>query len=646
MAESGKYTIGLAPYYNAVLAGRGFALAPHHYPIVGGLEDDRIENLLFLGPPGTGKSVLLSTVYPTWRLGHDPTTTILSVSAGEKLPATFMQASMQIFQHNKVYRELFPAVYPDQKTGWSLERGLFVTGHHPEDENASYMACGLSSKALTGLHCREMILDDIHDKENAGTPSARERVKEIYYNTLMGRADPRGVRRVAAGRWWARDDIYQEWIESGDWVVLELPAARPGQSRLWYDVYVPHGMDCIYSETLTKDTIQERGAHYTKYRAYYAAIDKEKKGFYWPDSKSKRKEYFTIERRQPRTAAVNYCGDMTGGIGAVFDEQDFTAYIPPNGIEFGIAHADVRRWCDDMKGEIEDAWDTALGQIQSESRTVGLTGLLVPCNHWHNNEDAQILGVCDFHYDVYLLDIVVKDIDFGQLARLFRERFAFWHPKRMNIEEKQSGVGLLQVMKGAQLPVYPIKVVEGKLERAVNSVLADEKALGGGAASVQGWAKMGRVFVPMGAKWVPNFLAKVCEFKGGSKASDEFDALVHLITRAILRSRKTGRIGSSDQNADAMSNLHPEDNRYAVLDQFGHLARQASNPMGEGIINPFSSFCGAPCHWFTIKHNSEWCNLHRKKTTALEGCSQWTNPGSAQARAIMDQRGPEEHYNG
>ncbi len=99
--------IGLAAYYNSLNSVRGFALAPHHYPIVAGLEDDRIENFLVLGPPGLGKSNLLCSVYPSWVLGHTPETTILSVSAGEKLPQGFMSATMQIIQHNPTFRKLF-----------------------------------------------------------------------------------------------------------------------------------------------------------------------------------------------------------------------------------------------------------------------------------------------------------------------------------------------------------------------------------------------------------------------------------------------------------------------------------------------------------------------------------------------------------
>lgn len=622
--------IGLAAWYTAIYGPRGFGLAPHHYPIVAGLEDKRINNFLVLGPPGLGKSSLLSSVYPAWELGHDPTLTILSVSAGERLPQGFMAATAQIIQNDKNWKELFPDVRPSSDMGWSRQGGLYVTGHHPSDPDASFVSIGLASMALTGLHARLHIYDDIHDRNNSATPDGRAMVLRTYYDTLMGRADPRGCRRVAAGRWWAEDDLYQEWIKSGDWVVLQLPAARPGQSRLWYDVYVPRGIDCVYTETLPQSPVQDEASLYIRYRAYYSAIDPLGNGFYWPGSPSKRQEYEAVKRRQPRIAAINYDGDMMGSLEAVFRDTDFVPYIAPENLHTGISDPGVYAWTKALNGDVEQAWDTALGQPQSDSWTVSLTGLLVPCTSWHCGEDESLIGACDFHYDVYILDAMVRDVDFRQLAMALRSEYAKWSPVMVTVEEKQSGVGLLQTFKGSHIPIRGQKIEQGKIERAVNPVLQAGLPIPGGAASVQGWARMGRVRYPAGARWVTHgpkgnkedgFFKRVLSYKGGKWGSDEFDALIHLVTRAIVRSHKHGRVGVQtpvDLDAIAMRdhiNLNP---RLAGINAISNLFNPRENP----VDNPFHGFCGA-CRMDEIVDNREWCTLFGRATTAFNGCSYW-----------------------
>lgn len=624
--------IGLAQFYNSVYAPRGFALGPHHYPIVAALEDPRID-VLVLGPPGLGKSNLLCSVYPAWELGHDPALTILSISAGEALPQGFMAATMQIIQHDKTFKEVFPSVRPEQQLGWSIQRGLFVNGHHPSDPDASYKSVGLTSKALTGLHARLHIYDDLHDKENAGTAESRQIVKDIYYNTLMGRADPRGTRRVAAGRWWAADDVYQEWIQNGDWVVMQLPAVRKGQKRLWYDVTIPRGVECVFTEKLKPEPDQDAGASYIKYRVPYG-FDPTGEGFYWPESKQKRTEYRTIDRRQPRTAAVNYRGDMTGGGKGVFKAEDFRVFAAPEGLADGIKSPMVHAWVTASKGAIEEAWDTALGQPQSESKTAALTGLLVPCTQWHRGEDADIVGPCDFHYDVYLIDLMVADLAFGELSKALRTRFGKWLPRRVNVEEKQSGVSLIQTFRGTHIPVRGIKVQQGKLERAVSAVIAgdDGRPIPGGAASCQGWQQMGRILVPGGAEWLTvgpdgreesGFMSRICSFSGGTKYTDEFDTLVHLVTRAIMLSGRTARFGSVDNTGPSDEEIaiaNSDDPRREMLRALGMAPAIAA--ISE---NPLRGMCIAPCSHYGIVENKEWCGLRGVATNGLGGCAEWTN---------------------
>lgn len=201
----------------------------------------------------SGKSVLLSEIYPAWAIGHDPSSTIIGLSAGELLMQGFMKSVMSVIEFLPIYQQLFPAVRPDKGEGWSTERGLFVTGREIGNPDANYAAFGLDSKALTGKHGKTIIGDDIHDAENSASAEACFKVQERYYNTILGRADPRGARFIFAGRRWNTEDIYSHLMKSGDYVVLELPAEREGTDRLWYDISFPSDLDCVFSERLHKE---------------------------------------------------------------------------------------------------------------------------------------------------------------------------------------------------------------------------------------------------------------------------------------------------------------------------------------------------------------------------------------------------------
>ena len=156
---------------------------------------------------------------------------------------------------------------------------------------------------------------------------------------------------------------------------------------------------------------------------------------------------------------------------------------------------------------------------------------------------------------------------------------------------------------------------------------------------------MGRIGVPAGARWLSEsgedgseegFLKRVCSFAGGTKASDEFDALVHLVTRAITLSRKIVHIPGVDNTMDLRLQSGPvpfgqEDPRQAVMDQFQHIAEMGMMA-GNGTSmagTPFEGMCGAPCHWYGVFDNAERCRKHGNRvTSALGGCGDWAKHGS------------------
>lgn len=241
--------VGLAGFYNFMFYDRGFQCPPHLMPVIHALADSRIEKLLVVAGPGSGKSLLVTVCYPAFALAMDPSLTILGVSAGENLMQGFQLTVMEWIEYNPVWRLLFPHVRPDKDKGWSTERGLYVTGHRSGDPDATFFAAGLTSKALTGKHARLLNFDDLHDKENSASVESCLKVRETYYRQLMGRADPRGARMVCSARRWHEEDLYGHWKASGDWVVMELPAIRDrNEGRLYWDITIPEGLICCFND--------------------------------------------------------------------------------------------------------------------------------------------------------------------------------------------------------------------------------------------------------------------------------------------------------------------------------------------------------------------------------------------------------------
>lgn len=244
-----SYTpFSLAAFYNWVSKDVGFTLPAHMWPVCLALTDVRIRNLQIIVGPGSTKSYLLSTIFPAWLIGHDPTMTILGISAAENLMNGFMQSVQRVIESSEAFHACFPNVKPDKSAGWSSERGIFVTGHPPAVPDANFFGCGLNSSALTGKHSRIVLCDDIHDKNNAATAEGCKQVVDAYFTTILGRAVATGTRFITAGRRWNNDDLYGALMESGYYVTMRLPFEREGSTELYWDISVPDDVECVFTD--------------------------------------------------------------------------------------------------------------------------------------------------------------------------------------------------------------------------------------------------------------------------------------------------------------------------------------------------------------------------------------------------------------
>jgi len=640
----------LAYFYEWMQREEGFRLPDHLYPVILALCDSRIDNLMLQVGPGSSKSTLLSIIYPAWVIGHDPTMTTLGISGAQDLAAGFMNAVGRMIDQNPAYRAAFPNVKPDKDRGWSNERGLFVTGRPSAIPDASFYACGMSSKALTGKHAKQIILDDLHDADNSASEAQCQVVSEKWVSQLRGRADVQGARFILAGRRWHEADLYGRLQFNGEFVCMTLPAERPGSRKLWFDITVPEGIECVFTDGMlhTQDgdllpfreppaytTIERNGLAFRKIEWVYGE-DYMDQGFFWPwpdhpqclkrgpGHEPKRKEYFTNKLMEPaKTQAVYQC-DPSARQGTVFIDSDFERrYVAPADLALGLTSPETRAFC--RQGQmIVQAWDTAFSASTTSDYTVGVTLLLVPCTDYHAGEDPAVLGECEPHYDVYVLDILRERLTFADLSAKVRELYLRWQPARVVMEKKAYGVTVIETLENAGIPMEPImpSSLESKRARAVEGV---------GAGSVQGWCRSHRVLLPApvgGAElpWVDAFIKEAKDFTGAPGGrDDQVDSFVYGVTWAI---RNGGNFVHMPDNLQ--TEIHPENRGFGGLD----LNALAGGP------RPFGQNQCSSCRYFveTIRERNlesaaetrslpgAYCTWHKVPMMRISSCEEHASP--------------------
>ena len=140
-------------------------------------------------------------------------------------------------------------------------------------------------------------------------------------------------------------------------------------------------------------------------------------------------------------------------------------------------------------------WDTAFKEKQRHDRSACLTlaESHLPTRYW-------------------LLDLYVGRLVFPDLVRACQAQYDKWNPDRVLIEDKASGISLIQqVRRDTTVPLRAVKAVDDKVTRA---------------HTVTGIMEAGQVWIPGRAPWLADFLKEVGDFPTGAH-DDIPDVLVH-----------------------------------------------------------------------------------------------------------------------
>ncbi|GLX85080.1 hypothetical protein tloyanaT_13320 [Thalassotalea loyana] len=202
-------------------------------------------------PPGSAKSTYGTVVFPTWFMGRNPRKNIITTSYASGLAKKFGRKCRTITSSTK-YDEIFNAQLKTDNRAvddWALT-------------NESTFMCGGILSGITGNRADGLVIDDpVKGREDADSPTIREKTWEAYLNDLRTRLKPGGFILIIQTRWHEQDlsglilpddwDGQSGWVEAKDgepWYVICLqaqcereddPLGREIGQWLWTDWFSP-----------------------------------------------------------------------------------------------------------------------------------------------------------------------------------------------------------------------------------------------------------------------------------------------------------------------------------------------------------------------------------------------------------------------
>jgi len=375
-------------------------LASHHLLILRVIERAAMRRygrfMLFL-PPGSAKSTMASVVAPTYFMGKHPGTKIILASYGSDLARKHGRKARQIVR-SAGYSSLFGATLSSDSSAaneWALTNG------------SEYLAAGLLA-GLTGNRAHGALIDDpIKGREQADSPTIRDKTWDAYVDDLSTRLIPGGWLGIIQTRW-HEDDLAGRLLPKDYAGQSGMIRCRDG--RDWEVVNLP--AECERSDDPLGRKLGE---------------------MLWPEWFDD--SHWAPFRRQARTWAALFQQRPRPDEGGIFKEawtRHRYAAIPPQ--------ANI----------VVHSWDTAQKPEQINDPTVG--------TFWNLGQDVP---------GYFLRGVFRERLDYPTLKRKvvsFAERD---RPVAILIEDKSSGQSLIQDLRNeTSLPIVAIEPEGNKIFRA------------------------------------------------------------------------------------------------------------------------------------------------------------------------------------
>ena len=158
---------------------------------------------------------------------------------------------------------------------------------------------------------------------------------------------------------------------------------------------------------------------------------------------------------------------------------------------------------------------------------------------------SACVTLATFSGNYYVIDVTRGKMAWHSLVKTALDQFKQYRPRVLLVEEKASGISLIQALRGStRLPVVAVPAERSKLARTT---------------SISGIVEARRVFLPEGAGWVSDFLYECAAFPNGPH-DDQVDALTHGIRYMATNMRQADNGGYTPINI-SMGIFQPEPGR-------------------------------------------------------------------------------------
>src|SRR6202047_4512207 len=178
------------------------------------VREGKIRRLIINLPPRHLKSLLASSAFPAWCLGHDPSAQILCVSYAQDLADKLARDCRGIMM-SPWYRRIFATRLAPHRHAVQE----FITTRQ------GYRLATSTGGVLTGRGADLILIDDPSKPEEALSEARRNATNEWFLNTLYSRLNDKchGAIVIIMQRL-HEDDLVGHVLSLGPWQVMSFPA--------------------------------------------------------------------------------------------------------------------------------------------------------------------------------------------------------------------------------------------------------------------------------------------------------------------------------------------------------------------------------------------------------------------------------------